>query len=468
MRATAGFLKYGDCDMTKGVIWKELLRFSAPTLCGLIFQQLYNTVDMIVVGQTVGKEAMAAVGCTSQIIVMLVGLCAGFSNGVSTVVSQHYGAHENGKLSSAVHTAVAVTLIICVLATAAGLLLTDPMLRMMKTPDSVFGQAHIYLTIYFAGISGLLIYNIGSAILLAVGDSRRPLYFLMICSALNIVFDLVFVLALRLGVAGVAYATIISQFISAFLVMRSLSGGNTAYSVHRRLLKIEKEPLGRILLIGLPSGIQQSITAFSNVFVQSYINAFGPGCMGGWAAYSKLDAFLFMPVQSISMAAATFAAQNFGAGQIKRAKKGVRVTILSSLALTAVLAALLMIFIGPLVRIFNDDPEVIAFGTRFALIISPFYVFTCFYSIFSGVLRGAGVVKAPTAACLISFVAFRQLYLFVNARLGGGFLPMALGYPVGWILCTLLMALIYSRSVFCRGDKKKGSENGAARQPENM
>ncbi|MDO4573374.1 MAG: MATE family efflux transporter [Clostridia bacterium] len=443
----------GAADMTSGAIGKQLIEFSIPMAIGLLFQQLYNTVDTIVVGRFVGKAALAAVGSTSSIINMLVGLCAGLAAGSSVVISQCYGAHDERKLSDAVHTTMLCTFILSALATAAGLLIVEPMLRLMSTPEDVFASASQYLSIYFAGISGLLVYNMSAGVLRAVGDSRRPLYFLCFSALTNIALDLLFVLVFHWGIAGVAYATIVSQYLSAGLALLSLTRANAAYAIRWRRLRIRRDVLLQILRIGVPSGVQQAITAFSNVFVQSYINFFGSDCMAGWSCYNKLDIFILIPMQSIGLASTTFVGQNYGARQLRRAREGVRRALLMSVSVTAALAVLLIVCDRGLLRMFNSEEEVLRFGERFVTLCSPFYVLMCFNQIYAGALRGIGRARPPMIIMLSSFVLFRQAYLLAASRLGGGFLAIALAYPIGWVLCSLLMTIAYRRSELCRPEK---------------
>ena len=435
-----------DADMTQGSIWPLLIQFAVPLAIGMLFQQLYNTVDMVVVGQYVGKEAQAAVGSVSSIVNMLVGLCSGLSLGAGVVISQAYGAHDSRRLHAAVHTTVSLTFILCAIATAVGLVIVQPMLHAMNTPEDVFGEAAQYLSIYFAGISGLLVYNMGGSVLRAVGDSRRPLYFLIFSAVLNTALDLLFVVALHMGVAGVAWATIIAQGISALLILATLTAEKSAYGLRWRELHIERDTFRQVLNVGWPSGIQQALTAFSNVFVQGYINSFGAAAMAGWGAYGKLDIFIIVPAMAIAQASTTFVGQNWGAKQPARARQGARQSLLMSLAFTAVLAVLIVIFAHPLMRLFSPDPDVIDFGVRFVRIISPFYVAVCFNQIYSGALRGIGNARAPMLIMLGSFVVFRQIYLYVSTSLGGGFVAVALAYPMGWMLCSALATLVYRRS----------------------
>lgn len=444
------FSRRTDADMTQGVIWKHFISFSIPMAIGLLFQQLYNTVDTLVVGQFVGKGALAAVGSTGSIVNMLVGVCAGLSAGASVIISQAYGAHDQKRLHDAVHTTISVTLILCVLVTILGLLIVEPMLYMMDTPDDVFGDAKRYLTIYFSGISGLLIYNMGSGILRAVGDSRRPLYFLIFSALMNTGLDLLFVVAFDMGVSGVALATIIAQLLSACLVLFSLTHDHAAYGIRWRELGIRRKELRSILAIGLPSSVQQGITAFSNVFVQSYINAFGSACMAGYSSYNKLDAFILIPVQSIAMASTTFVGQNWGAKQPNRARKGVRQALILAVIATVALTLVMLIMARPLLSLFSPDAEVIDYGVRFISLVTPFYFTICFNQIFGGALRGVGNAKAPMIIMLSSFVVFRQIYLYVTKLLNVGFVGVALAYPMGWIVCSVLLSICYRRSALFR------------------
>lgn len=442
-----------DSDMTEGNIWMHMIRFSVPMAIGLLFQQLYNTVDTLVVGQFVGKQAQAAVGSTGPIINTVVGFCAGLATGASVVISQRYGAHDREGLNKAVHTTVALTLLLSVIATAIGQVIILPMLRFMQTPEDVLSDSSLYLTIYFAGISGILFYNLGSGILRAVGDSRRPLLFLILSALLNTGLDLLFVVGFGMKVDGVALATVLSQIISAVMIMVALSRERGDYGIRWRKIRVDRESLREILRIGLPSSIQSAITAFSNVFVQSYINQFGSACMAGYGVYGKIDAFVLIPVQSISMSSTTFVGQNWGAKQPERAREGVRTAIWMSILSTAVLGLAVFILARPLMTLFSPEEDVIEYGIRFIHIVTPFYIAICFNQIYAGALRGVGDATAPTVIMLISFVAFRQVYLAVTKAMGAGFLAVALAYPVGWILCSTLLVIRYSRSVLVRGEK---------------
>ena len=446
-----------DTDMTEGNIWAHMIRFSVPMAIGLLFQQLYNTVDTLVVGQFVGKQAQAAVGSTGSIINTVVGFCAGLATGASVVISQRYGAHDDEGLGKAVHTTVALTFLMSLIATAAGQLIILPMLRFMQTPEDVIQESASYLSIYFAGISGILFYNLGSGILRAVGDSRRPLYFLILSALLNTALDLLFVLGFGMKVDGVALATVLSQVISALLVLFTLTREQGNYGIRWKKIRIDRESLRQILRLGLPSSVQSAITAFSNVFVQSYINAFGSACMAGYGVYNKIDAFALIPVQSIGMSSTTFVGQNWGAGRKRRARDGVRTATAMSLLSTLALGLLVFVLARPLMALFSPEEDVIDYGVRFIRIVTPFYLTICFNQIYAGALRGVGDATVPTVIMLVSFVAFRQVYLAVTKALGAGFVAVALAYPVGWILCSTLLIIRYSRSSLVRGTGGEGA-----------
>lgn len=439
-----------DTDMTQGSISRLLFAFAVPLMLGNLFQQLYNTVDSLIVGNFVSKQALAAVGCTGPIINTLIGLFSGLATGASVVISQYYGARDNEKLGEAVHTTVMITLVTCVVLTIVGVWATPLMLELMDTPADVIGEAELYLRIYFGGVAGLLLYNIGSGILRAVGDSTRPLYFLIFSAVMNTVLDLFFVAVLKQGIAGAAIATIISQFVSAILVMLLLMRSKEPYRLVVSQLRMHKGMLRRICNIGIPSSLQMGITAFSNIFVMGYINHFESSCMAGWTAYNKLDALAMLPMQSISLALTTFVGQNLGAGELKRAKAGPRYGLIMGFTVMVIILVPMMIFAPQLTALFNDDKEVIEFGTLFVRLCSPFYVAFVINQVYSGALRGAGDAKNTMFIMIFSFVVFRQIYLFIVSRLGATAGVIALGYPMGWMMCSALLLIYYYHGRWAR------------------
>ena len=459
----------GDVDMTRGSEMRHILSFALPLLVGNIFQQLYNTVDSWVVGNFASNEAFAAVGTVGPIINMLIGMFSGFASGAGVVISQFYGAKDHQKVHDTVHTAIAMTAVLTLILTAIGVLVTPAMLRFMKTTDEVFPESSAYLTIYFGGMIGLLFYNMGAGILRAVGDSRHPFYFLLVSAVTNTVLDLLFVIRFHMGVVGVAVATVLAQALSATLTIVTLMRSESSIRLTLREVRLDLEMLGKIVRVGIPAALQMAVTAFSNVFVQSYINQFGTNCMSGWTAYSKVDQFIFMPMQSLALAATTFVGQNLGIGQVERAKKGARTALMMAFASTAVISVVVILFAPSLVYFFNQESEVMRYGTMFLRYLTPFYFLCCINQVYSAALRGAGDSRAPMIIMLASFVLFRQMYLFLMSRLLlAGIAPpvidgqqivrlfsfnidytdfcvmvLALGYPAGWLVCSLSTLTYY-------------------------
>lgn len=441
----ASVLKRRDTDMTAGSIPRLLIYFALPLMIGNVFQQLYNTVDSIVVGNYVSKQALAAVGCTGPVINALFGLFGGLAAGAGVVISQFYGAHDKEKLHKTVQTTIAMSLVMCVVLTALGVWLTPMMLELMSTPEDVMADATEYLRIYFWGISGVIMYYIGAGILRAVGDSTRPLYFLIFSALTNTVLDVVFVKYFSMGIAGAAIATVIAQVLSAVLVMLLLIHCKADYRIDCRDLYITRSILSKICAIGIPSALQLAITAFSNMFVQSYINRFESSCMAGWTACSKVDSFALLPMMSLSVAITTFVGQNLGAGNYERARSGAKSGLVIGLIIMAVVLVPLYIFAPQIVTLFNKEAEVVEFGGLFIRIVAPFYLMFAINQVYSGALRGAGDTRSTMFIMLGSFVVFRQVYLFAVYKLGGGIDAIVLGYPAGWVLCSILLLIYYYR-----------------------
>ncbi|MDO4852914.1 MAG: MATE family efflux transporter [Clostridia bacterium] len=436
-----------DVDMTVGSIFRHILMFALPLLIGNLFQQLYNMVDTWVVGNFVSNEAFSAVGTVGPIVNMLIGFFAGLSSGAGVVISQNYGAGKPDKVQDAVHTAMLMTLLLGVVLTFVGIAFVPLAVRLANTPDEVAPLSRLYLTIYFSGIIGLLIYNMGAGIFRAIGNSLLPFLFLVVSALLNTGLDLLFVLKLGMGVDGVAYATIIAQGVSAVLIVVMLLRTPSCARLHVTKLKIHWPILGKIFLIGIPAALQMAITAFSNIFVMGYINHFGKHAMSGWTAYAKVDQLLFLPMQSIALASTTFVGQNLGANQIDRAKKGVRTALLLAFTSTVLLSIPVMYFAPPIVEFFNSTPEVVEFGSLFLRHITPFYVLCCVNQVYASALRGSGNSRAPMVIMLSSFVVFRQIYLYIMANfISNTILPIAFSYPAGWLVCSLA-TLIYYRIV---------------------
>ena len=433
-------------DMTEGIIWKQLVLFALPLLAGNLFQQLYNTVDSVVVGNFVGSEALGAVTSNMPAINTLIGLFLGFSTGAGVAISQYFGAKNVDSLRKSVHTAIMATLFFGIFLTFLGIWISPYLVRFMQTPPEVASQAVVYLRIYFSGILGLMFYNMGSGILRAVGDSRRPLYFLIFSSVTNIILDLLFVIKFQMGVAGVAYATILSQFLSSVLVFVVLFKSPEVYHLSLGELRIDPYMLKKIVFIGLPAGIQMALTSFSNVFVQSYINGFGAASTAGWGAYQRIDAFTILPVFSIGLAVTTFVGQNAGARRFDRVRQCVKIALSISIVITVIISVFLFITAPHAIGLFNRDTDVLYYGTIFLRVIGPLDFVVCFNQVLAGTLRGIGDTKAPMLIMLFSFVLFRQIYLFVATHLSASIYVVALGYPLGWLVCSIIMLIYYNRS----------------------
>ena len=439
--------------MTEGSIAGNLIRFAFPLLLGNLFQQLYNMVDTWVIG-TWGLDAeYAAVGNVGPIINLLIGLFVGVSSGAGVIISQYYGAGNKQKVHDTVHTCIVVTAILAVVFTVIGLLLTPFLLRMMfetKTGVSeIVPHAKTYLSIYFSGVAALLIYNMGSGILRAVGDSKHPFYFLVVSAVMNIILDLLFVVVFDMGVAGVALATVIAQCVSAGLTLIVLFRSNSEIRLILKDLAVDVSILKKIIKIGVPTALQLAITAFSNVFVQSYIGGINPIIhqtehLAAWTTYSKLDAIMFLAPQSLAVAATTFVGQNLGKGDVARAKKGAAIAYLQSSVITLGLMIPMMVFAPRLAMIFNDTPLVVEYATILLRSLTPFYLLCSVNQVFSGALRGAGNTRAPMINMVFSFVVFRQIYLFVMTNyISNDLLPVTMSYPAGWIVCCVLTLVTY-------------------------
>lgn len=460
-----------SADMTHGSIIRCITLFALPLLAGNFFQQFYNMVDAWVIGQTGDPGAYSAVGSVGPITNILIGLFSGLSSGAGVVISQYYGAGNKERAGAAAHTSAALTLILGVLFTVIGVGFTPLMLRLMlrDTKSAVYVAANEYLTIYFSGIIFMLIYNMGSAILRAVGDSRRPFYYLAAAAVINTVLDLVFVFICGMGVKGVALATIIAQAVSAALTVITLLKTSLCVKIRLKQMKIDGMILKKTVIVGIPAALQMALTAFSNVFVQSYIsnvNSESTSSLGGWTTYNKIDQFVFLPIQSIALAVTTFVGQNLGAGNVARAKKGTYCAFTMSSAVTVLLMIPIMTFSESISGIFNDNEGIVEHAALLLKYMTPFYLFSCVNQVFSAAMRGAGNSTAPMIIMLSSFIGVRQIYLYiVSTFITNEFLPIAFSYPVGWGACCIGILLYYF--IFFRFGKNKlveksGSESAAA------
>ena len=437
--------------ITEGVIWKQLLVFFFPILLGTFFQQLYNTADAIIVGRFVGKEALAAVGgATGTLINVIVNLFVGIASGATVVVAQQCGAGNPAGMRRAVHTSAALAVWGGAVLTVIGLVLAKPALAAMGTPADVMDFAATYLRIYFLGVIPSFIYNVGSGILRAVGDTKRPLYFLITACLLNIVLDLVFVAGMGLGVTGVALGTILSQLVSAVLTALSLMHTTRAFRLIPAEIRFHKNVLKSILLVGIPAGLQSNMYAISNLLIQAGINSFGTDAVAAWTAFGKVDGFFWMICGAYGIAITTFVGQNYGAGLIDRVKKSVRVCMGMTSATAVLLSVLVYTFAAPLLGIFTNDPAVLQYGLEMVRYMVPYYVAFVGIEILSGAIRGCGDAVKPmiitgTGVCLL-----RVVWLLALLPLRHELSTILVSYPVSWVLTTILFFIYYKRGRFLR------------------
>jgi len=436
-------MKGKNTDLTEGNIWKSIIWFSIPLLIGNLFQQLYNAVDSYVVGNYVGKAALAAVGASTPVINMLIGFFMGIATGAGVVIAQYFGANDVNRMKKAIHSSVALTLVMAVILTIIGLLGTNTLLHAIGVPDDVFAQSSQYLAIYFGGITFTLIYNMGSGILRAVGDSKRPLYFLIIASMINIVLDFIFVKGFSWGVVGAGIATLISQALSAMMVCFVLFSTKEDYRLILKDIKFDKPILKRIIKIGLPTGIQQSIVSLSNVIVQSYVNVYGSSVIAGYSVTVKIDGFVNLPLQAFNMAITTFVGQNIGAKKYDRVKKGAYITLIMAMITIGSFVILMYFFGRDIIALFNQETEVIEAGRLMQLIFIPFYLFLPINQVINGVLRGAGKSSVPMYIMVFCFVILRQIYLFFITKVTSSVGYIFFGWPITWIICSILFVIYY-------------------------
>ena len=442
--------------MTSGVIWKELLLFSIPLLLGNLFQLLYNTVDSIVVGNFVGHQALAAVGASTPLINMLIGFFMGVAAGAGVLVSRFFGARKLEELHIAVHTFVAFTFLFGVLMMVAGITLTPLFLQWMGTPADIMEMAVLYLRIYFLGIIPTMLYNSGAGILQAVGDSRRPLCFLTIASVLNIILDLVFVIQLNMGVAGVTWATLIAQTVSCILVAVTLLRSKESYQIIPKKIRIDKPMLMQIVRLGIPSGLQQMIVSFSNVLVMSYVNRFGSAAIAGFSSANKFDNFLGLPVNSFMLAITTFVGQNMGANQIERVKKGITTCIFMGIGIVIAIGIPAYLFSDLCIRMFSQEADVIYYGSWMMRTLVPFYSILNVAQVLTGAVRGTGNTTVPMLVNVFYYCIIRQIFLAVAMMFVNSIVVVFWSYPLTWTLSAVTLFLYYQRGTWLKHSGVRG------------
>lgn len=430
--------------ITEGVIWKQLLIFFFPIVLGTFFQQIYNTADAIIVGRFVGKEALACVGGSSaQIINLIVGFFVGLSSGATVVLAQFYGAKDGRNVSRALHTAAAFAVIGSVIITILGIILTPWLLALLNTPENLMAGSSLYVRVYFGGIIFVFIYNIGSGILRAVGDSRRPLYFLIICCLINIVLDLVFVLGFQMGVAGAALGTLISQAGSAVLIIITLMRSEDLYQLKPRQIRIYGSTLKSLLRIGLPAGLQSVMYTISNMMIQAALNSFGTDTVAAWTAYGKMDSLYWMIINAFGISITTFVGQNFGAKKYGRMKKSVRVCLGMSVGTSLVLTAFFLTLGQYAFHLFTTDGSVIDIGMQMLRLMVPGYTIYVFIEILSGALRGTGDVLIPMLMTCGGICVLRIIWIIAAMPMRPEISTIIYSYPISWILTAVLFIIYY-------------------------
>lgn len=440
-------------DILTGSIPRQLLAFFLPIWFGTLFQQLYNTADTLIVGNFVGTQALAAVGATGAFVNLLVGLFVGLCSGVGVVVSQSFGARDYDGVDRQVHTALVFSVVIGAVLTLAGLVTAQPMMRLMGTPDEILDASTLYLRIYFLGMIPQILYNTGTYILRAIGDSKRPLYFLIAASLVNIVLDVVFIAVLGWGVAGAAIATVVSQVASALLTLRCVIGSE-GMPWHVSLDKMRMEPgiLGAICTIGIPAAAQSAMYNLSNMVIQSCMNSFGTDTIAAWGVYGKIDFVFWMTINSLGIAITTFVGQNFGAQKYGRVKRSIKICLVMALSTTIALSILLLLFMEPLLRFFTGDETVIAIGQNFFWVLAPSYFTYVFIEILSGAIRGAGESFQPMLITCFGVCGLRIIWLALV-----GFIPamhsmqmVAMNYPITWVIAAAVFIVYYLRMNWLR------------------
>lgn len=427
--------------MTEGSIWKNILLFSVPLILGNLLQQLYNTADSIIVGNFVGSNALAAVGSSGSPIFLLIGFSQGIAVGAGVVVSQFLGARDRQGAHISVHTSLALAAILGAILTVGGIAISRSLLTAMNTPAEVLEDAVTYMQLYFGGVLFSVVYNMAAGILNAAGNSRRSLLYLGCASGTNILLDLILIAGLKMGVAGAAIATDISQLVSCVLSLRFLMRVDADYRVTAREVRVDRKMAAKIIRVGLPTGIQNMVISLSNILVQASVNGYGAAAMAGFAAYMKVDGFNILPIMSFSMAATTFVGQNFGAGRIDRVKKALWVTMALSFVYTVITGTLLLLAQDPIMHLFTGDETVVAFGRQAMHYFCPFYWLLGILHGLAGTVRGTGKSVPPMVVLLVSLCLFRIVWIRFALSAFQGIDGVFILYPVSWALGAVLMIL---------------------------
>lgn len=441
----------GTKDMTEGNPYSLMLGFALPTLLSQVFQQLYNTADAFIVGKCLGTNALAAVTSSGTLIFLLVSFFMGMAMGAGVVISRYFGARQEQEVSRAIHTVLAFGFVSGILLTVVGVAFTPTFLKWMQTDPEVMPQAVEYFRYYFLGALALVLYNICRSIINALGDSRRPLHYLIFSSLLNIVLDVMFLAVFGWGVWSAAAATVLSQMASVVFCMAYLLQKGNIFTVNLRKIRFHRDMLSEIVRYGLPSGVQNSVIAFANVIVQSQINSFGKLAMAAYGTHAKIEGFAFLPITSFNMACTTFISQNLGAKQYDRAKSGARFSIFAAVFLAEAIGVCYFIFAPAFIGFFDQTPGVIAFGVQQARTVALFYCLLAFSHSVAAVCRGAGKAFVPMCVMLSVWCVVRILYIIIVMRLTGEIRYIYWAYPLTWGISSVIYLIYYLRSDWVHG-----------------
>ena len=429
--------------MIEGVIWKQMLGFFFPILLGTFFQQMYNTVDALIVGRVLGENALAAVGGSAGTITStVVGFFMGLTSGASIIAAQMLGSNDRRSVNDSIHTIYAFSLICGVALSVLGMVLTEKMLFWLDTPLVLMEDSVTYLWVYFLGLVFVLIYNTGASILRSLGDAKRPFWYLIICCVINAVLDYVLIVNFHMGVAGAAVATVIAQGVSAVLVTVRLCRFREVCDFRIRDIHINPQMMKRELQLGIPGGIQAAMYCISGIISTVALNGFGETVVASWTAFNKFDAIFWMISSAMGVTITTFVGQNFGAGRRDRIRKGVRLMNGAYIVMAVLLTATFIGFRVPLFQLFVESEEAVSVGCRMLMIVTPFYIFNIFIENYSGALRGVGDTVAPMMISIFGVCVFRIVYLSITMPLHHSLDVLCMMYPISWIL-TNTMYLVY-------------------------
>lgn len=450
-----GAIDHQHSQITEGSIWRPLMSFFFPIWLGTFFQQFYNTADAMIVGNFVGTGALAAVGATGVIINLLVGFFTGLSSGASVVISQHFGAGDRQVVSRSVHTAMLLAAFGGLAITVIGMILTTFSLQLMNTPADILSDSALYMRVYYLGMIPLMIYNMGTSVLRAIGDSRRPVYFLIISAISNILLDLLFVAVIPMGVAGAALATVLSEVIAAVLVLLCLIHAHSQpWQLHRDELQLDHQQLREICRLGLPAGLQSVLYTVSNIVIQSSVNSFGTATVAAWTVYGKIDFLYWMTVNAMGLSITTFSGQNFGARRYDRMKKGALIALGITALLTICISSGMLLAANPLLHLFTSDDNVIKIILRIMHFLVPTYITYICVEIFSGTIRGAGDAVIPTVLTCFGVCILRVLWIVFAVPMKPTLITVIWSYPITWAFTSILFVIYYFHGGWLRRRKR--------------